>query len=461
MLKMPTSMRIKHTKKDSKIELLRLKLSKENPSGIQVHGSGPNGTVTDRDIQLAKSKALLQSRMAALTGKPAPNFQAYEDNEIKLNQEIKAMTEETSKQQEMIKEIEFSINDLARDISSNLSVSSTDEVGYRKWELGQDIISDSVRTLVKELKMSEPTYASPQAQQQSSYNASASVSNSSSPISQSTVGSNVPSVNNTPAPEKQPAPANSGLSRAEERAKHIKEQAERRMNERLAKLGIRRKPAKSSDASVSPQPAEATPAIPKPQPAEATPAVPKPQPVVPAKSAAPPPPPPVRHSTGPKAISEAPKPSAPVATENNDIDDDDDEDDDDDAEFQKLLAEKKALEAKERERKLKKKKDKEARLAQLKKEMEELKKKEDEDSWDEEDQPSAKNKVENEIKAADELPSISKEKAIAAPETQSNNPFAKLGNGVAPAEAAPKAVTAAPSSDSNSTSAPGHSNNPK
>ncbi|GME74156.1 unnamed protein product [[Candida] boidinii] len=200
----------------------------------------------------------------------------------------------------MIKEIESSINDLARNISSNLSVSSTDEVGYRKWELGQDITSDSVRTLVKELKMSEPTYQSSQTQQQSTYSASASISNSSSPVAQSSVASNVPVANNNPAPEQLPAPAKSGLSRAEERAKHIKEQAERRMNERLAKLGIRRKPAKDSEEPASPKPVESTPAIPKPQPVAST------------KSSGPPPPPPVRHSTGPKAIPEVPKPSATV-----------------------------------------------------------------------------------------------------------------------------------------------------
>ncbi|CDK26814.1 unnamed protein product [Kuraishia capsulata CBS 1993] len=379
--------------KDAKIQLYRVQISKENPSGIEITGTGPNGTVTDGDRRLAKSRATLQARMAALTGKPAPNLAAWEDNETKLTQEIEKLTLETVREQKEVKEIGASIGELAKGASSSLRLTNSSSVGFEKWEKGDGVTSSEVKEFIRLLNDSKPA---PQPKKESAVIPQPAVAASFSPsVPDSTSRqSQSPAVSSTSST---PSLAYSAFKSAEDRAKHIKEQAEKRMNERLAKLGISRRGA---------QKAEAAPDSPPPPAVVARSDVTSPR--------APPVPPVSRHSTATHK-----QPVKEVEKEKEEESSGDDDDDEEERELQRLVEEKKALENKEKERKLKKKQEREARLAKLKQEMEDLKKKEEADDSSDDEFEDAK-QSQTPVAATPTILEPKKEVI------QDHNPFAKL-----------------------------------
>ncbi|KAG7904852.1 hypothetical protein KL907_003068 [Ogataea polymorpha] len=391
--------------KNAKIEIARLKIHKENPSGIQIKGTGRNGEVTEADKRIAKQKAMLQAKMAALTGKPAPNLDQFEANEARLSQDIDRITNETQQQQSMVKDIAGSINQLVNDISSSLHLTNSAQVGYSKWELGNDIQSSDVKTFIRELNASKPS-PKPKDSQQPAVHAP-----SVAPVTHE-------SVSRSSTPSQSP-------DSLESRAQQFKEQARRKMEEKLAKLGIKGSLRRSGE-SVQDSGSETSAASVPPQ----APVEPKQEaPAEPAK---------------PSVPKQAPAPPAPRQVSNSHPAKEEDSSDDDDAEeeeLKRLIAEKKAMEAKERERKLKKKQDREARLAKLRAEMEELKKKEarGESSDEDELEDSQANREAVPPPSAGE-PAKAPEPVSAASVTSahSNNPFAKMAAPVEESEPKPK-----------------------
>ncbi len=342
---------------NSRIELYKI----QHPSSIV--GSGPNGEVTESDKRKAKSKALLAQRMAALTGKTVSDPTAdFENEQQQLNEEVVKIKSKNKETQEIIYDIEKTIKDISEGVLNTLNKDS-DPTSYKKWELGLDVQPD-VAELIKSLRISSP--APPQATRSSNNAPSLSASNSySSPSASSPKPSTPDSYSSYKSPE--------------DRAAYIKEQAKRKMNERLAKFGISRhgnSKAETPSPVASPQVNTPPPVQEKPQqppinsqpaPQAQSPAPPKPQQPsfhaqAQAKSA--PPPPPTSRTT--------PKASAPAKT----TEESEEEVDEEELKLRQQLE----------DLKKKKKADKEARLAHLRKELEDA---EHEEEKEEESIPQA------------------------------------------------------------------------
>ena len=342
-----------------KIELIKQKLAKEYPnwnpdsSVSEIVGTGPNGQVTDLDRRKHESKLKLKQRMAALTGR-SNNSGSNADLDLKLKEETEKAISERDSQSSMVSDIESSIKELEESCATNLQVTNKEEVGASKWKNGQDV-SAEVGQFIKELN----AFA-----QESRANTVQTTE------SQKTAPKAAPT-QSKPAVVAEPREK---YSNPEDRAAYIKEQAQKRMTERLAKLGITRRGYGNSQESarsttrIEPVVAEETKPVEPAKALDEVPAkIPEPtkEPEAPKKTLAPEP--------------EAPKKSLATPAEP------DDSSDDDDPEYAALLKQKKELEAREQERKLKKQQQRQAKMAKLRKEMEAMEKNEDADS--EEDEP--------------------------------------------------------------------------
>ena len=417
--------------KSAKVELFRLKLQKENPSGIEFKGTGPNGEVTETDKRIAKQKALLQAKMAKLTGKPAPNFDAFEDNEARLNQEVLSVTKEFEEQKSMIQEISSSIKTLIAEVSDSLNLTNAMSVGHSKWEKKEGVQNKEVSDFIDYLNSTKPAHKTAIPTPSSLENPYLAHPNSNL-ASKEPVESNLNAVAEQQSAKvsnighSTPPSSSSGLSASEERARRIKEKAEKRMNERLAKLGITRKPASNTHseqekniptskvASTSISQEEKNISTTKEIPASISRETQKPF-VQPTKQAPAPPPTRAAPAQIPAQIAAVSKPSA--------ASDDSDEDSDEDEEYKALLEQKKAMEQREKERKERKAREKQERLAKLKAEMEELRKQQEgdsDDSWCDDNQATA-TPVSN-AKQAEEAPVPTTGLTTA----HSNNPFAAV-----------------------------------
>lgn len=302
---------------DNEITRLKLELYKiKNPSFIL--GSGPDGQITEADRRKAKSKSLLAAKMAKLTGKPIdPEVQNWSDEQGKIDEEATRIQDENKKNQQIIRDVESSIKDISSNVMNSFS-SQVDHEAYKKWELGvgvqpevqefiksfrlNDISNRFTRSLILDNKPSSPSPV-----QTPSYKESPNIS-SPQPISSS---------------------SSSEFKTPEERKAYIREQAKKKMSERLAKFGINRSSSARSSNNSSPSSA-------KPQLNQPTPQQPHPIPPEPVQQ-------PVQQSV------QQPAASAPVEEESSSDDDDDEE------EFQRM----------EEIRRLKRL-ERDARLAQLK-----------------------------------------------------------------------------------------------
>ncbi|ABN64814.2 protein involved in actin organization and endocytosis [Scheffersomyces stipitis CBS 6054] len=400
----------------AKVELLKAKLLKQNPSWnpdsneSEIQGTGPNGEVTELDRRKFQSKQLLKQRMAALTGRTS-NSGSNADLDLQLKQESEKAKSESINQSNIVKDIESSIKELEDGCATHLQTSATEESGSEKWERGQGI-SAEVAAFVRELN----SFAESQRRNIAAQNSSS--------LESSTVSSTAEVSQPASSVSSQPVSASSSYRTPEERAAYIKAQAEKKMNERLAKLGISR----SRNATI----AEPNP----PTKVDAQPATPPVAPAVVESAAVSPPvkkqPPPV----SPRSVRvEQQKPAPPV----------DSSSDDDDEEYAAILKQKQQLEAKEKERKLAKQKQKQARLDKIKKEMEEIKRRqaEAEAEEDSDEEPSSvptytvSNSAPKAVAKTAEDPvvepviakSVEQEAVpdqVAAPKAHESNPFSKV-----------------------------------
>ncbi|ODQ80147.1 hypothetical protein BABINDRAFT_171183 [Babjeviella inositovora NRRL Y-12698] len=391
----------------AKIELYRIQLSKSHP-GVSIVGTGPNGTITDADRRRAKSKALLAQRMAALTGKKlAEDAVSVEEIEAKLQQEAESIQRENGIEQGIITDIEKGIRDLKEGVERELHTSDVSAAGAEKWERGVGVhaeVNEFIANLPKPRSSQAPTQAPTQAPVQAPVPTSVPSAHSPSPVA------------STPEPASE---SYSAYKTPEERAAYIKAKAKERMNERLAKFGMRRS---KTDVGGTPEPGAKSEVKPE-APVAVQNSVPIQTPVAPVskdvKST-------VDSSIPASVTAPAPPVRAPVAAPAaapSQVFQPEDSSSDDDEEYQELIRQKKALEAK----KLKKKEDKEARLAKLRQEMEAL------ESDDEE--PVKTENVQSETRGVE-------------PTTHASNPFAKVAVsapstvGAPPTVGAPSAVDA-------------------
>lgn len=374
--------------KDAKIDLFKVKLQKESPS-IKFYAS-------EEEKSRAKSRFLMKQRMALLTGKPAPTMESFEDGETQLEAEKEKIDKETQTQISTMREIETSIRSIADGVSSQLESSNSDQVDYEKYEKGYGISSSDVRLFIDMLKAIKPVAAAP-----------------SQPIPSQT-----PPTTYTPEPSRSTSNSVSSPTQATgvDRAAYIKQQAQERMNARLAKLGIRRGQPTSA---LPPTEGPSSPALSKVS-----------SPLTPKKQAQPPPPPVLRHTNTFNSTPAALPPAVlPVVTEK--VEAQPEEEDDEDKELAELLAQKAKLEEAEKE-KQKKRAERKAEIARLKAEMQALKEKGDDS--DEEDKPEeSKEKAAPITPMAPTVPQTNGDLSVPQPATiqpsatHTNNPFFKPG----------------------------------
>ncbi|KAJ4304095.1 actin organization and endocytosis protein [Collariella sp. IMI 366227] len=225
---------------DARLELFRLRDAKAHPgSAAAIIGTGPGGVITESDRLKARAKAMMQQRTAALTGRKI-DVSSDQDAEKRLEEEsIKARTEKENNER-MVRDVEDSVRDFARGIEDNLKEGgqdSTTEHERRRWEDGLGV-EDEIRDFIYDLqRSSRSARIRTQDRQGGRQAAQEPVKAEASPAAR-VESPAAASRTSTPS-----APAAGGSYSAyktpEERAAFIKQQAEQRMAERLAALGIK------------------------------------------------------------------------------------------------------------------------------------------------------------------------------------------------------------------------------
>ncbi|KAL8731770.1 MAG: hypothetical protein Q9166_003217 [cf. Caloplaca sp. 2 TL-2023] len=238
---------------DAKLELFRLKDAKANPgTASSIVGTGPGGTVTESDRLKARAKAMMQQRSAALTGKAAPvSEQDSGAAARRLEEENSRIRTEKENNERMIRDIEDSSRDFSRSLEDTLMQGSENlatEHERRRWDEGLGV-EDEVRDFIFDLKRSsrsarirheETRRGRDNRRESPQLDGSRDVTptrhdrgatSQEPPRSTSAAGSTY-----------------SSYKTAEDRAAFIKQQAEQRMAERLAALGLK-PPSKASESS--------------------------------------------------------------------------------------------------------------------------------------------------------------------------------------------------------------------
>jgi len=221
---------------DAKLELFRLKDAKANPgSAPAIAGTGPGGTITESDRLRARAKAMMQARSAALSGKPSTsNADAAGDATKRLEEEKAKTTAERESNERMVRDVEEGITTYSRGVEDSLKEggeSAADEHEKRRWQEGLGV-EDDVREFIHDLQRSSR---------------SARVRRDDAPRSGGGAAAATASSARTESPAargggQQTSGSYSSYRTAEDRATFIKQQAEQKMAERLAALGISRPP---------------------------------------------------------------------------------------------------------------------------------------------------------------------------------------------------------------------------
>ncbi|KAK0630709.1 hypothetical protein B0T17DRAFT_507154 [Bombardia bombarda] len=228
---------------DARLELFRLKDAKAHPGGAAaIIGTGPGGTVTESDRLKARAKAMMQQRTAALTGRKVDVGTDDQDAPKRLEEESIKIRTEKENNERMVRDVEDSVREFSTGIEDSLkegSQDSTSEHEKRRWEdaLG---VEDEVRDFIFDLQRSSRTARIRTQDRQGGRKATQEPVKAEAPPSARLDTSSTTSRTATPTS----TPASGGGSYSsyktpEERAAFIKQQAEQRMAERLAALGIK------------------------------------------------------------------------------------------------------------------------------------------------------------------------------------------------------------------------------
>ncbi|ATY59980.1 polyA nuclease [Cordyceps militaris] len=245
---------------DARLELFRLKDAKANPgSASSIVGTGPGGIVTESDRLKARAKAMMQQRTAALTGKKVDVPLTDDSASKRLEEENIKVKNEKESNERMVRDVEESVGEFARGIEDNLKDGARDksnEHEKRRWEdaLGvEDEVRDFIFDLQRESRSSrvrsqdKRTTRTTAAEQPRQERAAPAPTRVESPASASRT-STPPAAGGSYAAYKTP----------EERSAFIRQQAEQRMAERLAALGIKApsKPGESAAQRIEREKAE-------------------------------------------------------------------------------------------------------------------------------------------------------------------------------------------------------------
>lgn len=221
---------------DARLELFRLKDAKAHPgTASAIVGTGPGGAVTESDRLKARAKAMMQQRTAALTGKKIETTGDDVDAPKRLEEENLKIRTDKENNERMVRDVEDSVRDFSRGIEDALKeggTSSANEHEKRRWDdaLG---VEDEVRDFIFDLQReSRAARVRNQDRREPARGAAAPVETAS------------PAAPAAASPSRTSTPSAAGGSYAayktpEERAAFIRQQAEQRMAERLAALGIK------------------------------------------------------------------------------------------------------------------------------------------------------------------------------------------------------------------------------
>lgn len=230
---------------EAKLELFRLKDAKAHPSSApSIVGTGPGGSVTESDRLKARAKAMMQQRSAALTGKKIETFDDDLAAPKRLEEENINIKTERENNERMVKDVEDSVREFAQGLEDGLkegSQSSSSEHEKRRWEDGLGV-EDEVKDFIFDLQRS--SRSSKVRNEERSTSRTAVDDRRDRDTSASRFRSSASPAPTSSRQSTSPAPSGGGGSYAsyktpEERAAFIKQQAEQRMAERLAALGIK------------------------------------------------------------------------------------------------------------------------------------------------------------------------------------------------------------------------------
>ncbi|OIW33691.1 hypothetical protein CONLIGDRAFT_570835 [Coniochaeta ligniaria NRRL 30616] len=228
---------------DARLELFRLKDAKAHPgSAATIIGTGPGGAITESDRLKARAKAMMQQRTAALTGKKVDVGGDDLDAPKRLEEEsIKVRTEKENNER-MVRDVEDSVRDFAKGIEDSLkegAQDSTSEHEKRRWQDGLGV-EDEVKEFIFDLQReSRAARIRAQDRQGGRKAAQQPVKAEESPVARFDSPASTARTATPPSAAASGGGSYSSYKTPEERAAFIKQQAEQRMAERLAALGIK------------------------------------------------------------------------------------------------------------------------------------------------------------------------------------------------------------------------------
>ncbi|KAF2725533.1 hypothetical protein K431DRAFT_342974 [Polychaeton citri CBS 116435] len=238
---------------EAQIELFRLQDAKAHPgSSAPIVGTGPGGAVTESDRLKARAKAMMQQRSAALSGKKVDTGDDGSAAAQRLEEKQRSVDRDRSDNDTMVADVEESVGVYAKSIESGLkegSESASDEHERRRWEDGLGV-EDEVKDFIFDLQRSSRAARVRKEERAEPRSSARAVDDS---ISRTDSGSRTesPASSRAAPPSSQTSTGGSysTYKTAEERAAFIKQQAEQRMAERLAALGLKPKGAVGETAA--------------------------------------------------------------------------------------------------------------------------------------------------------------------------------------------------------------------
>ncbi|MCJ1288436.1 actin organization and endocytosis protein [Xylographa opegraphella] len=268
-----TVRRIERSIADRKLELFRQIDAKAHPgSASAVVGTGPGGAVTEVDRLKARAKAMMQQRSAALTGIPmSANTDDTSAATSRLAVENSRIRTEKDNNERMIKDVEDSVRDFSKGLEDSLredDESTASEHEKRRWEDGLGV-EDDVKDFIFDLQRSsraarartEEYVLYPHIEYVLAHRNSTKRERQEEDLPgfhsrhnsirdhTSTKYDQTIAYSEKVARPLTPVNTYSAYKTAEERAAFIKQQAEQRMAERLAALGLKPPPRTAETGS--------------------------------------------------------------------------------------------------------------------------------------------------------------------------------------------------------------------
>jgi hypothetical protein len=239
---------------DAQLELFRLKDAKAHPgTASSIVGTGPGGSITESDRLKARAKAMMQARSAALTGKPIPTGDDTGAAAERLEKESSRVRSEKENNERMIRDVEESVNEYTRGLEASLKEGGNDKTSEherRRWEDGLGV-EDEIKDFIFDLqRSSRSTKVRKEDTSRDRPRVSSRTESQDRPSASSRYESPARSVESSrPTASSAGGGSYASYKTPEERAAFIKQQAEQRMAERLAALGLRPPPVKTGESA--------------------------------------------------------------------------------------------------------------------------------------------------------------------------------------------------------------------